>query len=475
MTDLWISILNMSITASYVAVAVMLARILLRRAPKIFSYMLWSAVMIRLILPVSFTSSFSILKLAGPAGSSGTGQMQFVPKNMGMQAQPAVDTGTASAGSLWNSLLPPVVPSASVNPVQVILWAGSMIWLTGVIVLLLYSVFSYVRVMRSVRTATIVKGHVFETDQIMTPFVFGFLKPRIYIPAGMSEQELSHILLHEQTHINRRDYLIKPLMFLLVILHWFNPLMWLSFVLMSKDMEMSCDEAVIRKLGPQVKSSYSGSLLGFSTRRSGLMTGSPLAFGESSVKARIKHILAYRQPTSGSVAAFTLVLVILLIGCTANPKPVQRPSQLLDSGYTVDQLLESKTKYIGDASKVTALLGAMPLPEGLERAGIELTTGSRPYELTINYKVNDIKGMWNDELQALSREPLLHNSILLFSLIDNADIINYSLADEGITYSFKFTREEIDKLLGEDVRPYGADEAGLRKLIDRLESVKLTP
>ncbi|MFD1907276.1 DUF4825 domain-containing protein [Paenibacillus rhizoplanae] len=175
------------------------------------------------------------------------------------------------------------------------------------------------------------------------------------------------------------------------------------------------------------------------------------------------------------MAACTLVIVLLLIGCTANPKTVEHPAQVSDSGYSVDQLLESKTKYIGDASKVTALLGAMPLPQGLERAGIELTTGSRPYALTINYKVNDIKGMWNDELQALSREPLLHNSILLFSLIDNADIINYSLADEGINYSFKFTREEIDKLLGEDVRPYGADEVGLRKLIDRLESVKLTP
>lgn len=472
MTDLWISMLNMSITASYVAVAVMLARVLLRRAPKIFSYMLWSAVMIRLILPVSFTSSFSILRLAGSAGSSGTGQLQFVPKNIGMQAEPALNTGTGSAESLWNSLLPPAAPAAGANPVQIILWSGSLIWLTGVIVLLLYSVFSYVRVMRSVRTATLVNGHIFETDQILTPFVFGFLKPRIYIPAGMSGQELSYILLHEQTHINRRDYLIKPLMFLLVILHWFNPLMWLSFVLMSKDMEMSCDEAVIRKLGPQVKSSYSGSLLGFSARRSGLMTVSPLAFGESSVKARIKHILAYRQPTAGSVAAFSLVLIVLLIGCTANPKPVEHPQQL-DSGYTVDQLLKSKTKYIGDVSKVTALLGAMPLQEGLERSGIELTTGSRPYALTINYKVNDITGMWNEELKAVSRDPLLKNSVLLFTLIDNADIIHYSLADEGISYSFTFTREEVDQLLGGDVRPYGADEAGLRKLLGRLDSVKL--
>lgn len=166
MTDLWISILNMSITASYVAVAVMLARVLLRRAPKIFSYMLWSAVMIRLILPVSFTSSFSILKLVGPAGSSGTGQLQFVPKNIGMQAQPAVDTGTASHGSLLNSLLPPAAPAASVNPVQIILWAGSMIWLTGAITLLLYSVFSYVRIMRRVRTATLVNGHVLRPTRL---------------------------------------------------------------------------------------------------------------------------------------------------------------------------------------------------------------------------------------------------------------------------------------------------------------------
>lgn len=471
MTTLWISILNMSITASYVAVMVLLARMLLRGAPRLFSYFLWSAVIIRLLLPVSFTSSFSILRLVQPAGHSGTGVMEFVPKNIGLLLQPAVDMGISSSDRLINNLLPAAVPAASVNKMQLLLWAGSIVWMTGVVALLLYSVVSYLRIVRSVRTATLVSGNIYESDRIISPFVCGFVKPRIYIPTGMSARELPYILLHEQTHIRRRDYLVKPLMFLLVIIHWFNPLMWLSYRLMGKDMEMSCDEAVIRKLGPQIRSSYSGSLLALAVHRSGLAAGSPLAFGESSVKSRIKHILAYRQPSSATVAGSILVLALIIAGCTANPQPLQPPK--LYSGYAVKPLLESRTLYIGNISKVSALVGGMPLPEGLESAGIELATSSRPYGLTVNYRLNDKTGMWNEELGALTREPLLRNSVLLFSLIDNVDIINYKLADDGISYSCTFTREEADRLLGEDVRQYAADEAGLRKLIEQLSSMKL--
>ncbi|WP_340023125.1 M56 family metallopeptidase [Paenibacillus sp. FSL K6-1096] len=471
MTHLWINILNMSITASYVAVAVMLARIILKRAPKLFSYLLWSAVIIRLLLPVSFTSSFSILGLVQPAGHTGTGVMEFVPKNIGFQLQPAVDTGIGGSDSLINNLLPAAAPAASANPVQLLLWGGSIVWLTGVVALLMYSVISYLRIVRRIRTATLVSGNIYESDQIASPFVCGFVKPRIYIPAGLSVQELPYILLHEQTHIRRRDYLIKPLMFLLVILHWFNPLMWLSYRLMSKDMEMSCDEAVLRKLGPQIRSSYSSSLLALAVHRSGLATGSSLAFGEGSVKARIKHVLAYRQPTSASITGSILVLALIIAGCTANPQPLEPPK--LYSGYAVKQLLESQTPYVGNNSKVSELVAGMPLPDGLEGAGIELTTGSRPYGLTVNYLMNDKTGMWNEELGALTREPLLSNSVLLFSLIDNVDIINYSLADDGVSYSFTFTREEADELIGEDVRQYAGDEAGQRKLIERLASVSL--
>ncbi|KHL95524.1 peptidase M56 BlaR1 [Paenibacillus sp. IHB B 3415] len=474
MITLFVSILNMSLTASYVAVAVILARVLLRRAPTIFSYLLWSAVMIRLVMPVSFTSGFSILGLLQPVGQDGTGAMEFVPHNIGMQLLPAVDTGISSAGSFMNSFLPSAAPEASANPMQFILWAGSIIWLTGAAALLLLSVISYLRILRRVRTATLVVDNIFETDQISTPFVCGFMKPRIYLPVGIGAHELSYIILHEQTHISRRDYLIKPLMYLLVIIHWFNPLMWLSYALMSKDIEMSCDETVVKKLGPQIKASYSGSLLALSVRRSGGFTGSPLAFGDSSVKARIKNILAYRQPHSGMVAGSVLVLALLIIGCTANPKPVQNSPQSLYSGYAVDQLMESKTNFVGDNSKVVALIGEMPLPAGLEGAGIELKTGSRPYELTINYSMKDAAGVMKDG--AISGEVFFRNSILLFSLIDNVDSIIHVIADhtgeyDGVTYTYTFLREQIDKQLGEDVRQYAADETGLRQLIGRLDSV----
>lgn len=474
MITLLVSILNMSITASYVAVAVILARVLLRRAPRIFSYLLWPAVMIRLVIPVSFTSSFSILRLIQPEGQGGTGAIEFVPHNIGTQLQPAVDPGISSAGSFINSFLPSAAPAASANPMQFILWAGSIIWLTGAAVLLLYSVISYLRIHRRVRTATLVMDNIYETDQITTPFVCGFVKPRIYLPVGIGAHELSYIVLHEQTHISRRDYLIKPLMYLLVIIHWFNPLMWLSYALMSMDMEMSCDETVVKKLGPQIKASYSGSLLALSIRRSGLFTGSPLAFGESSVKARIKNILAYRQPNSGVVAGSILVIVALIVGCTANPKPVLDSPQSLYSGYAVDQLMESKTNFVGDNSKVVTLIGEMPLPAGLESAGIELKTGSRPYELTINYSMKDAAGLMKDG--AISMGIFYRNSILLFSLIDNADSIIHVVADntgeyDGATYSSTFLREQIEEQLGEDVRQYAANETDLRQLIDRLDSV----
>ncbi|WNS45714.1 M56 family metallopeptidase [Paenibacillus sp. MMS20-IR301] len=396
MTNAFVAVLNMSITASYVAIAVMLVRLLLRRAPKIFSYLLWTAVIFRLAVPVSFTSAFSLLQLVQPAGHAGS-SLGFIPQDIGMQLKPAADLGISSINRLVE--LPAAVPEASVNPVQVLLWAGSIIWLTGVVIILAYSAFSYIRILRRVRTATLVSDNIFETDLIMTPFVCGFVRPRIYIPAGLSGSERSYIILHEQTHIRRRDYLIKPFMFLLLILHWFNPLMWLSYALMSKDMEMSCDESVVNKLGMQIKGSYSASLLAFSMRSSGLPPGGPLAFVEGSVKTRITNILAYRPPSSRRTAGCLLLITALVAGCTANPKPIVSPQESLYSGYNVDKLIENRTRYVGDFSKVSALIGELPWPEGLEGAGIELQTGSRPYELTINYVMNEYGEVWDKRLK----------------------------------------------------------------------------
>jgi len=473
MMNLFLIFLNMSITASYVTLAVIIARFLLRRSPKIFFYILWSAVLIRLVIPVSFTTNFSILRFVQPQIQAGTGLMEFVPRDIGMQKNPVVDAGVIGISRLVNSSLPGASTIASANPMQIILWIGSIIWITGVAILLLYSIISYLKILTNIRTATLVKDNVYETDQISTPFVCGFLKPKIYIPTGVKEHELSHILLHEQTHIIRRDYLIKPFAFMLLILHWFNPMMWLSYSLMSKDMEMSCDEHVVNKMGDQIKGSYSTTLLSLSVSRSGLLTGSPLAFGESHVKERIKNILSYRQPSSWMVASSMLVIAALIVGCTANPNPLQ-PSQSAYSGYNIDKLMENKTLYVGNHVKVGGLIGGMPIPAGLEVNGLALQTKALPYGVTINYIMNDS----TDVLQegAISGEAFYRNSILLLSLIDNVDSITFSIVDntgqyDGATYSFTFTREQADKLLGEDVRHYAEDETSLRKLIDRLDSL----
>ncbi|WP_042201306.1 M56 family metallopeptidase [Paenibacillus camerounensis] len=487
-TEWFINVLNMSITAGYVAAAVLLVRVFLRRAPKIFSYLLWSAVGIRLVLPVSIPSDFSLLRLFQPHSQigTGTGLMNFVTPGIGLQLQPAIDTGINRVSRLINTSLPGAVQTASVNPLQLILWTGSMIWLTGVAALLLYSIVSYVRITARVRTATLVKANIYESDQIAAPFVCGFIKPKIYVPAGMSSQELPYIILHEQTHIRRRDYLIKPFAFLLLILHWFNPFMWLAYALMGKDMEMSCDETVVRKLGSGIKGSYSTSLLTLATGKRGVPAGSPLAFGEGNVKSRIKNILTYRQPSPWITACTFVVITVILAVCIVNPKPEVSPVQQSYKGYNVEQLLKNRTPYVGAASKVGGIIGGLPVPEGLEAEGMELQTVAPPYGLTIKYDMQDSAGVTKNG--AISGDAFYRNSIVLFSLIDNVDSITYILTDRmgtvtypliedtnqngSVTYSVTFEREQIGKQLEGDIRQYATDEAGLHQLIDRVEEMR---
>ncbi|MBD2864628.1 M56 family metallopeptidase [Paenibacillus oceani] len=479
--NLFLMILPMSITASLVALAVMVGRLCLRRVPKLFSYILWSAVAVRLLIPVSFSSDFSLLRLVQTQDAGG-GYIGRVATLMEVQKNPVVDAGIREISRLVNSALPAIAaPATSTSPLQLILTIGSAIWITGVAGLLIRSIVSYLHLVSRLRTATLVQDNVYETDQIDTPFVCGFWKPKIYIPTGMSENERSYIVLHEQTHIRRRDYLIKPFAFLLVILHWFNPLMWLSYSLMSKDMEMSCDERVVNKMGDRIKVSYSASLLNMSTGRSGALTGSPLAFGENDVKARIKHIITYRKPSSWRMAAYTLVIAVLVVGCTANPKQppmsssLQRVAQPHYSGYSLEQLLANKTLYVGSASKVGGLIGGMPKPAGLIADGLELHTKAQPYGVTVHYVRNDPTGI--SEEGAVNGETFYRNSILMLSLIDNVDWITYSIADQagrydGAVYSITFTRGQIEEQIGEDVRRHAADEVGLKRLIDRLPNAK---
>jgi len=321
--DVFLAVLNMSITAGYAILFVLLARLLLRKASKIFSYCLWGVVLFRLISPVSFSFALSFF------GFMKKDTMEHIPAGLGMMAQPQVDLGLDYVSQAVTSSLPAATPMASANPLQIILFITSQIWVLGVLSLLAYSLVSYGLLKRKVSQAILVRDNIWECHAICSPFVLGFRKPKIYLPPGFSEREKSYILKHEEIHIRRYDYLIKPLAYFLLCLHWFNPLVWLSFILMTKDMEMSCDEAVIKELGKEIKQDYSRSLLSLALSHK-IIRGSPLAFGESSPKSRIKNVLNYKQPTFWGMLAGAAGILILSLGLISNPESSQSVSTSLN-------------------------------------------------------------------------------------------------------------------------------------------------
>jgi beta-lactamase regulating signal transducer with metallopeptidase domain len=312
---LFIDVVNMSITASYAIAAVLAARLLLRKAPRIFLYGLWSVVFFRLVCPFSFSSFFSFL----PWGGTGPGALQYIPPDIDLMAEPRVRTGIAGLDSAVNAVLPSAEPYASINPMQIILPLLTFIWVSGIAVLLVYSVVSFLRLKLKLRTAIHMEGRIYESGSIDSPFVLGILRPRIYLPPGLTGVERGFILKHEEVHIKRMDYLIKPAAFIALSIHWFNPLVWLGYSLMTKDMEMSCDERVLKELGTGIKKGYSTSLLSLATGK-GTGAASPLAFGESAVKQRIKNVLGYKTPALGLVVLTGIVAVVIGAGLLANPR-----------------------------------------------------------------------------------------------------------------------------------------------------------
>jgi beta-lactamase regulating signal transducer with metallopeptidase domain len=279
--------------------------------PKVLSYILWAPVFFRLLCPFSFNSDLSFFNLVDLNAKQGRGVSEFIPQNTG-----AVQFGIDSA---VNASSPTAVPSATLNVMQLCITVFSLVWIFGVVVLLFYSIFSCLKIKERLQTATIVRDNVFETDAVDTAFVFGFIRPRIYVPANIENAILPYILEHERVHILRRDYLIKPIAFLALILHWFNPLIWICFTLMSRDMDMSCDESVLYRLGEDAKGGYSNSLLALLIKRKGILTANSLAFGESHVKTRIKNVLKFKKPALWVIMVSIVAVLAAVIVFTANP------------------------------------------------------------------------------------------------------------------------------------------------------------
>ena len=320
--ELLVHVFNMTLAAGVVILFVLAARLVLRRAPKVFSYVLWSVVLFRLLCPFSLPAGFSLLSLTNAPTSEAASQatqVQYLQPDLVHQEFPQVQLPIPGVGEVITQALPRGEEQLAADPLEAPMALLTMAWLGGIVLIAGYSLCSLLRLRRHLVGAAPLRDNIFLADHISSPFVLGLLRPRIYLPSSLSAGEQAYIILHEQHHIRRLDHLWKVLAFLALCIHWFNPLVWLAFFLSQKDMEMSCDEAVLQKLGPQIRSDYSSSLLSLSTGRR-ILGGTPLAFGEGDVRNRIRNLLSWRRPSKWAAALAALVCLCVVAACGTNPE-----------------------------------------------------------------------------------------------------------------------------------------------------------
>ena len=311
MNELFLKIINMSISASWLVLAVLIFRFVLKKAPKWINVLLWGIVAIRLICPFSFESTLSLIPSA-----------ETIPLNIGMDTTPTINSGISAINNAVNPIISQSntpMAGASVNLLQITIGIYEYIWIFGMIALALYTAISYWRLRRKVDTAVRYKDNIFQSENVSFPFVLGIIKPRIYLPFKMNGQYLEYVVAHEQAHICRKDHWWKPLGFLLLMIHWFNPLMWLAYVLLCRDIELACDEKVIKELGNEQRGDYTQALVACSVNRR-MIAACPLAFGEVSVKERVKSVMNYKKPAFWVIIISVIVCVGVAVCFLTNPK-----------------------------------------------------------------------------------------------------------------------------------------------------------
>ena len=310
MSELFLKIVNMSISASWVVIAVLTLRFCLKKAPKWVNVLLWGIVAARMVFPFSIESVLSLIPSA-----------ETISPTIMMEQSPSVQTGVPALNHVINPVISgsfTPAPGASANPLQIWIPVLAGIWLFGIAALFLYSAVSYWRLRRKVCEAVILRGNIYQSEKVCSPFVLGIIRPKIYLPYHMDSREMDHVIAHEQTHIRRKDHWWKPLGFLLLTTHWFNPLMWLSYILLCRDIELACDEKVIRKMSNEQRADYTQALVACSVDRR-LITACPLAFGEIGVKERVKSVMNYKKPAFWIVLASVIVCAVIAVCFLTNP------------------------------------------------------------------------------------------------------------------------------------------------------------
>ena len=310
MADVFLKIVNMSISASWLVLAVLVFRLVFKKAPKWIHVLLWGIVAVRLLCPFSIESALSLIPSA-----------ETISPEIMMDWTPEISTGIAPLDQVVNPVISTSFapnPATSANPLQILIPVAANLWFLGVFIMLLYTVVSYWRLKRKVCDAVILRDNIYQSENAASPFVLGIIKPKIYLPFQMDGQNLEHVVSHEQAHIRRRDHWWKPLGFLLLTIYWFNPLMWLAYVLLCRDIELACDEKVVKELGMEQRADYSQALLACSVNRR-MIAACPLAFGEVGVKERVKTVLNYKKPAFWVIVVSVVACAVVAVCFLTNP------------------------------------------------------------------------------------------------------------------------------------------------------------
>lgn len=368
-SDMWLytfipKLLNMTLTASIVIFCVLAARLLLKRAPKIFSYVLWVVVLFRLLCPVSITSNFSLLNnIDIPVSEKGS--IDYIPSNIVHTENPSVQIPLPGISEAINAALSQGKEQLASDSLEAPILILALMWMAGIIGMVSYSIVSFIRLGQKLIGAVRLRGNIYLADYISSPFVLGIIRPKVYLPSTLAEKEQSYIIQHEQCHIRRCDHITKILAFIALCIHWFNPLVWVAFVLSSKDMEMSCDEATIKKMGTDIRADYSGSLLRLSSGKR-IIAGSPLAFGEGDTRSRIKNIMNYKKPAFWVTVFAIIVILVLTIGLVSNPQNSNETTNFFSAFFANGYETSEVTDYEASAQEYKAHTSYQIFPDKID-------------------------------------------------------------------------------------------------------------
>ncbi len=326
MNEFFLKIVNMSISASWLILAVLILRLFIKRAPKCITVLLWGIVAVRLICPISIESVMSLV----PSAETISYEITVDSPSDSSIDIPDIDHDTAPTTGEEHIQMPDTSVSAApkVNIISIV----SLVWISGAVIMLAYTAVSYFRLKSKIVTAVLLRDNIFQSENVVSPFVLGVVKPKIYLPFNMKETDIELVSAHENAHIRRKDHIWKPLGFLILTIHWFNPLVWLGYVILCKDIELACDEKVIKNFDTEQKADYSQALLACSVNRR-MIAACPLAFGEVSVKERVKSVISYKKPAFWIIIAAILASVIVAVCFLTNPQTTENEpdAQTLES------------------------------------------------------------------------------------------------------------------------------------------------